>query len=247
MSQPEISLGNFVALTTFAGTPFRFVKFSSGKLAKCGAGESGIGVIQDEPVANEAGNVMCVGVSKVLAGGTISQGNSVKSDANGKAVATGAADPFAFGIALEGASDGEYFDIFLTGRAGDSVSSHQAIYPALGTNVDGSYVFFKAPYNLTVSATSYTPVGDITGAATNHRKLEIINKGTDGNGTDVVADLAFDNGVNALDYDEKALTLSGTAANLDVDAGEVLAWVSTTPGTGIADPGGLASITFVRR
>ena len=246
MSQPEISLGRFVANAAFTDTPFRFVKLSSGKLVKTGAGETAIGVIQDEPVANEAGNVMVSGVSKVLCGGSITQGAKVKSDANGKAVAIATGER-SNGWALEAGSDGEYIDIYVQPEGGSGVEKHQQVYPALGTNVDASYVFFRAPYNLTVSAASITPVADITGAATNHRKYEFINKGTDGNGTDVIADLAFDNGVNANDFDEKALTLSGTPANLDVDEGEIVAFVSSTPGTGLADPGVLATLTYSRR
>lgn len=247
MSQPEIAIGRFLANSAFTGTPFRFVKLSAGKLALCGAGEAGLGVIQDEPAADEAGNVMCVGVSKVQCGGSISQGGLVKSDASGKAVAAASSDPFAFGQALEAGSNGEFIDVLLLGGPGVGTEHYQAVFPALGTNVDASYVFFRAPYDLTVTGASFTPVADITGAATNHRKLEVINKGLDGNGSTVVADLAFDNGINASDFDEKALTLSATPANLDVDAGQILAWVSSTPGTGIADPGGLAKISYVRR
>lgn len=247
MSQPEISLGRFVANAAFTGTPFRFVKLTTGKLALCGAGEAGIGVIQDEPLANEAGNVMVVGVSKVLAGGTITQGASVKSDANGKAVAASSSDPFAFGKALEGGSNGEYIDVLLIGSSGVGSEKHQQSFPALGTDVEATYGFFRAPYNLTITAASYAPVANITGAATNNRKVAVVNKGADGNGTDEVAALTYDNGVNATDFNEDALTLSGTPANLDVDEGEILAWASTAPGSGIADPGGLATITYVRR
>src|SRR5690606_22942882 len=102
-----ISLGSFVANASFAGTPYRFVKLSGGKLVLCGADEAGLGVVQDEPAANEAANVMLVGISHVLAGGTINQGNSVKSAANGKAVAADGDDAFIFGIALEGGGDGD--------------------------------------------------------------------------------------------------------------------------------------------
>lgn len=247
MSQPEISIGRFLALATFLGTPFRFVKLSAGKLAPCGAGEAGIGVIQDEPAANEAANVMMVGVTKVMCGGTISQGGSVKSDANGKAVAAASSDPFAFGKALEAGVNGEYIDVLLIGSSGVGSEKHQQTLPALGTDVEATYGFFRAPFNLTVTGASYSPVANITGAATNNRKVAVVNKGSDGNGTDEVAALTYDNGVNATDFNEDALTLSGTPANLDVDEGEILAWASTAPGTGIADPGGLATITFVRR
>ena len=47
-------------------------------------------------------------------------------------------------------------------------------------------------------------------------------------------------------YDEKTIPLSGTAANLNVAAGDVLAWQSDSVGTGLADPGGLVTIAFGR-
>lgn len=94
----------------------------------------------------------------------------------------------------------------------------------------------------TISAVTYTPNAAITGANTDTRKVSLVNAGTDGTGTDIIATLQFNSGVNAAAGDEKTVTLSGTAANLDVEAGEVLQWQSTHVGTGIADPGGLVSI-----
>jgi hypothetical protein len=50
-------------------------------------------------------------------------------------------------------------------------------------------------------------------------------------------------GVNAVAFDEKAITLSATASDLVVAAGDVLVWVSTAVGgTGLADPGGQVQV-----
>lgn len=98
----------------------------------------------------------------------------------------------------------------------------------------------------TVDGVTYTPTATITGAATNTRKVSLINKGQSGAGSTVVATLQFNSGTNATGYDETAITLSGTAANLNVAAGDVLAWQSDSVGTGLADPGGLVAITFGR-
>lgn len=94
----------------------------------------------------------------------------------------------------------------------------------------------------TVTSASMIPDSAITGAATNNRRVRIINKGAAGTGTTIIAELAFDNAVNAAVTDEKALTLSSTAANLEVAAGDVLAYESTAIGTGIADPGGAVQV-----
>lgn len=109
---------------------------------------------------------------------------------------------------------------------------------SLNTNI------YVCPQAGTVTAVTYTPVSAITGAATNHRSVSLVNKGQSGSGTTVMATLAFDNGVNAAASDEKTITLSGTAANLVVAAGDVLQWQSAAVGTGIADPGGLASVAI---
>lgn len=101
-------------------------------------------------------------------------------------------------------------------------------------------------YNGTVTAVTYTPDATITGANTNSRTVNLVNKGQTGVGTTVIATLAFVSGVNATAGDEKAIPLSGTPANLVVAAGDVLEWQSVHVGTGIADPGGLVKVTIDR-
>lgn len=109
-----------------------------------------------------------------------------------------------------------------------------------------SMIAAKAPFGGTVSAVTYVPVTGITGANTNTRKLELINKGQAGAGTTVVASLQFDSGVNSTSFDEKTITLSAVAGATTVVAGDVLVWVSTAVGTGIADAGGLVTVSFDR-
>lgn len=99
-----------------------------------------------------------------------------------------------------------------------------------------------------LSAASYAPVANITGAASPaSRTLQIINKGLDGNGAVVMATLAFLGGINGLDFDEIAFTLSATPADLAVVAGDQLV-VSSAPvgGTGLVDPGGRIQLTLAR-
>ncbi len=111
---------------------------------------------------------------------------------------------------------------------------------------DDSFVIGRAPYAGTVTSVTYTPEAAITGAATNHRAIRVRNRGQDGSGSTVVAELAFDNGVNATAFDEKTITVSGTAANLTVVEGDVLELFSDAVGTGIADPGGVVRVTISR-
>jgi hypothetical protein len=120
--------------------------------------------------------------------------------------------------------------------------------PAVSTaGNDDDVVFAQVPFDATVTAVEYVPEAAITGAATNHRTVSLVNKGQAGSGTTTVATLTFDNGVNATAYNERAITLSGTAANLDLTAGDTLQWRSIHVGTGITDPGGVVRVTISRR
>ena len=118
---------------------------------------------------------------------------------------------------------------------------------AVGTaGNDQSNEVAVAEYNGVVTSVTYAPNATITGAATNNRTFSLVNKGQSGAGSTVVATLNMGNGTNATAGDERAITLSGTAANLAVAAGDVLEWQSTHIGTGIVDPGGLVKVTIDR-
>ena len=113
---------------------------------------------------------------------------------------------------------------------------------ATGTNA------IEAPFTGKVANVSYTPVAAVTGAASPaSRTLSVINHGQAGAGTTVVASLALVAGVNLVAFDEKALTLSATASDLQVVQGDILEFRSAAVGgTGLVDPGGTVEITFER-
>lgn len=64
---------------------------SSGNIVAAGAGEDAVGILQTKPTSGQAGTVRISGVSKMVAGGSITAGSRVASDANGKAKAAVAA------------------------------------------------------------------------------------------------------------------------------------------------------------
>lgn len=106
----------------------------------------------------------------------------------------------------------------------------------------------EAPFTGKVVGVSYTAVAAVTGAASPaSRTLSVINHGQAGVGTTVVASLALVAGVNLVAFDEKALTLSATASDLQVVAGDILEFRSAAVGgTGLVDPGGTVEVTFER-
>lgn len=117
---------------------------------------------------------------------------------------------------------------------------------ALATNVDGSTILGKAPFAGVVTSVEFIPNAAITGQDTNTRRVAVTNRGSAGLGTTEAAFLQFNNGVNAVAYDAKTITLHATTANRNVAAGDVLTIDSTTPGTGLADPGGMYIVEITR-
>lgn len=125
------------------------------------------------------------------------------------------------------------------------IETSKQLLAAVAAGSDLTTVVVEAPYAGTVSRVGYIPVSAVTGANTNSRTLTVTNRGT-GAGSTNVATLALVSGVNAAADAEKAVPLSGTAANLVVAAGDVLTFESTHVGTGIADPGGEVVIELTR-
>lgn len=119
--------------------------------------------------------------------------------------------------------------------------------PAVGAAVAQDQTIGEAPFAGTVTAVTFTPEANITGQATDYRTYQVINKGADGNGTTVVASLAFSSApVAAADFDEKALTLSVVAGATAVAEGDILAWNEIVTGNGLASPGGLVQVELSR-
>lgn len=118
---------------------------------------------------------------------------------------------------------------------------------AVAAGADKTVVAAKVPFAGTLASASLIPLAAITGHGTETRTMSIVNKGADGTGTTVVAQLALVAGNDLVAFDEKALVLSSTPANLVVAEGDVLAYVSVKTGsTGLADPGGLVTLKIAR-
>lgn len=73
-----------------------------------------VGVLQNKPKATAAAVVRMSGTSKVIAGGTVTRGDLVTSDSNGKAVTTTTNKDVAVGRALSSAVSGDIFEIQLS-------------------------------------------------------------------------------------------------------------------------------------
>ena len=87
---------------------------ANGKLEVAeGATDFIVGVLQNNPESGQMGTYRFLGTSKVKAGGTITVGAFVTTDANGEAVVTTTDGDVAIGRALEAADDGDIFEVQL--------------------------------------------------------------------------------------------------------------------------------------
>lgn len=120
------------------------------------------------------------------------------------------------------------------------------VLPQATAGADTETVIGEVPYAATVTLVEFIPLAAITGAATNNRTHSVTDRGAAGAGNTQVASLNYAAGVNAAQYASKQITLSGTPANLQVAAGDVLTFDSLHVGTGIADPGGRVRVTLTR-
>lgn len=118
--------------------------------------------------------------------------------------------------------------------------------PAVAAGSDADSAVVRCPFAGNVVGVTYTPDTVLTGVVTNSRTLSLRNKGQDGTGTTVVAQVAYVNGVNIAAMDEGTVTLSVVANATDVAAGDILGWQSLHIGTGLADPGGMLRVDISR-
>lgn len=112
---------------------------------------------------------------------------------------------------------------------------------------DQSNAVFRVPFDATVTRVAYVPNALMTGVATNNRFLRCRNRGQTGALGNTIAERELVGGQNPAAFDEYDITLSATAANRDVAAGDIIEWFSDAQGTGIADPGGIVIIEMTRK
>lgn len=95
-----------------------------------------------------------------------------------------------------------------------------------------------------VTEVSILPAAAVAANGTNYRTWTLYNRGSDGTGTTVMA--TMDTSTTGLtDNDERLMTLSATAANLVVAAGDVLELVETVAAAGVAHSGGQCDVAVM--
>jgi len=105
-------LASFTAGEDLSSAQYLAVKINSdGNIVKAGAGERAIGILQDKPENGKVGSVMLYGISKAVYGASVTAGDALEVDSDGKLI------PYSSGIivaiALENGSADEIHSVKL--------------------------------------------------------------------------------------------------------------------------------------
>lgn len=110
MNRQSISL---VAAADLSAKQFCAVKIdTNGQAAVAGAGEAGVGVLLNNPVAGQSASIQIGGVAKAKAGATIAAGAAVAANASGLLI-TATTGNYIVGFAKEAAASGDTFAVVL--------------------------------------------------------------------------------------------------------------------------------------
>lgn len=100
---------------------------------------------------------------------------------------------------------------------------------------------FVAPFNLKITAVKWLPAAAVTADGTNYFTLNLRNRKADASGTALPASRSYA-ATNSAAHVPEAMTLSATAADLNVNAGDVLTVSKVNAGTGLAMPKGTVQV-----
>ncbi len=113
-----------------------------------------------------------------------------------------------------------------------------------GTLAD--WVIMRADSNITIPAVRFTPNAAITANGTNYFTLTLTNKGAAAAGSTAVATRAW-SATNSVAFVSETMTLSSTAADLNVASGDVLVLVRTVASSGLAMPDMTVTVKYKLR
>lgn len=116
---------------------------------------------------------------------------------------------------------------------------------ANGTNTWGVFI---APANIVIKSVKIIPHAAVTGANTNNFALTVKNTGSAGSGTTAITSTkTYASGTDSALAVPESLTLSTTESDTYMAAGDVLSFVRTVNGTGLASPSYEVEIGFQYR
>lgn len=116
-----------------------------------------------------------------------------------------------------------------------------AVTPAIALGTDDETPIFVAPAPCKITEVGVVPDTAVTGDDTDNYTLSFVNKGSDGSGTDVIAEKEYATGVNGVkdDYEDY-----GTVSNNVLAKGDVVALEKVEANSGLGKPVTLAVIRY---
>ena len=94
---------------------FKFMKYTSGKLTVCtAAGERTVGLLSNDPNTDEGSLVVKGGIAKCLLGGSVTQGDLMTTDADGKGITVADRGDYIACEALETGVTGDIIPVYVT-------------------------------------------------------------------------------------------------------------------------------------
>lgn len=228
LEQPLFTLSRLTA-ADLSTKQFYAVKETSSGLNLCGAGDQGIGILQNDPTSGTVASVMTAGMSKAVYGASVTKGQSLMSDASGKLIPQTGNSPV-LAIALDTGSLDEIRSVLLTSGPGSGVAASYSIlsFPITLANVaNGDVVTDIVPgfAGVVVSAQFVVTTAATTAAKATTLNLEI-------NATNVTGGVIALTSANCTPLGHRVAGTAVTAANtfgatdtLSVEAASTTAFV----------------------
>lgn len=115
-------------------------------------------------------------------------------------------------------------------------------YAMAAAGTDREDVGMRVPYNMVITAVDWIPQANVTANGTNYTVLSLRNRKADASGAALPASRSYV-ATNSTAFVPEAMTLSGTAADLQLTAGDVLTVQMIHAGTGVQLPGGTLRVS----
>lgn len=123
-TEQKLDIVSLPADADLSAKQYYIVKLSNSsgtaRVALAGVDDRPIGVLQGKPAAaGRAADVAVSGITKVVLGGSVTAGDALTPDSNGKAITNGSSDAYTIGVALVSGSSGDTISMLIqkTGTA----------------------------------------------------------------------------------------------------------------------------------
>ena len=109
-------------------------------------------------------------------------------------------------------------------------------------STDDETVGVTVPFKATVKSVKWVPAAAVTANGTNYTTVSVRNRKADASGSALPASRSYA-ATNSVAFVAEAMTLSGTASDLALAAGDVLTVQRIHTASGVSVPAGLVEVT----